>query len=196
MFADLILIPAVRKESETEFRRWYHWSSGYAKQLGFPQRSLLKERGGPGYAILEEHDTYDRLLAMLNHPFRQVSQRRLAPLLEGKAVPRFYYTMLNWGSNGVSRFVNLVFFPPVSEGKDIEFRRWFWQSGGCSANPPEFHRRRLLWPIEGGSYAAVMEYDGYGGLPDRPAGRTRDQALQWACPLLDGDPHPRFFERL
>ncbi len=183
MFAGLILIPAVRKDRNTEFLRWYHWSSGYARQLGFPERSLLKERGVQGYAILEEHAGYDHLLAMLNHPFRQQAWRRLAPLLEGRAISRFYYTMLNRGANGVSRFVNLVFFPPVREGKDVEFRQWFWQSGAF------FHRRRLLWPVEGGNYAAVMEHDRSYEFPDR-------QAQEWAGPLLEGDPYPRFFERV
>ncbi len=181
MFAGLILIPAVRQDRVADFLRWYHWSGGYAKQLGFPERSLLKERGAQGYAILEEHVRYDHLLAMLNHPFRQQAWRRLAPLLEGRAVSRIYYTMLNRGVNGVSRFVNLVFFPPVREGKDVEFRRWFWRSGAS-------HRRRLLWPVEGGNYAAVMEHDGSHELPDM-------QAQEWAAPLLDGDPCPLSFER-
>ena len=183
MFAGLILIPAVRKERDAEFQRWYHWSSGYAKQLGSPERSLLEERGGRCYAILEEHACYDHLLAMLNHSFRQLAWRRLAPLLEGNAVSRFYYTMLNRGANGVARFVDLVFFPPLREGKDIEFRQWFWRSGAS------FHRRRLLWPLEGGNYAAVMEHDGRRDL-------ARGEAREWGCPLLDGNPYPRFFERL
>jgi hypothetical protein len=181
LFADLVLIPAVRKDRETEFRRWCHWSSGYAKQLGLSKRSLLKERGGRSYAILEEHACYDHLLAMLNHPFRQMAQNRVAPLLEGRAVSRLYYTMLNRGATGGSRFVSLVFFPPIRGGKDVEFRQWFWRSGR--------HRRRLLWPLEGGNYTAVMEHD------DHP-GPAPGQTQKWARCLLEGDPQPRFFERL
>lgn len=196
MFADLILIPAIRKDKETEFRRWFHWSSGYAKQLGFPERCLLKERGGQGYAVLQEHDSYDRLLIMLNNPFGQITRRRVAPLLEGEAVPRTYYTMLNRGDKGRSRFVILVSFPPVREEKDVEFRQWFWRSGACCANLPGVHRRRLLWPLEGGTYTAVMEYDGQGDLPDAQAGGAPCQAQEWTCPLLEEDPQPRFFERL
>ncbi len=190
MFADLILIPTVRKDRDREFRRWYHWSTGYAEQLGLSKRSLLKERGGLSYAILEEHACYDHLLAMLNHPFRRLSQRRAAPLLEGEAISRFYYTMLNRGANGVSRFVSLVFFPGIRDGKDTEFRHWFWQSGAFCAGLPEIHRRRLLWPLEGGHYAAVIEYEGSHDLPEE------GRALQWVNPLFDGDPLPRFFERV
>jgi hypothetical protein len=189
LFAGLILIPAIRRDRETEFRRWYHWSSGYAEQLGLSKRSLLRERGGQGYAILEEHAGYDHLLAMINHPFRQAAQKRVAPLLEGDADSRFYYTMLNRGANGVSRFVNLVFFPPLREGKDVEFRQWFWKSGACCAQLPEVHRRRLLWPLEGGSYAGLVEYDGHHD-------QARGCAGEWPSSLLDGDPHLAFFEKL
>ena len=179
MFADLILIPSVRKDREREFRRWYSWSVGYAKQLGFAERSLLKERDGLGYAIIDEHESYDRLLAMLNHPFRQMAQRRVAPLLEGEAASGSYYTMLNRGSSRKSMFVSVVFFPPVREEKDAEFRKWFWQSSDFCAGRRDC-RRRLLWPLQGGNYAAVLEYDGQKDTPNAPAGCS--------LPLFDGEP--------
>jgi len=195
LFADLILIPSVRKDREAEFRRWYSWSAGYAKQLGFPERSLLKERDGQGYAILEEHESYDRLLAMLNHPFRRMAQRRVAPLLEGEAASGSYYTMLSRGGSRKSMFVSVVFFPLVREEEDAEFRKWFWQSSDFCAGRPDC-RRRLLWPMLGGNYAAVLEYDGHKDPPNNQAEGPQGQVPEWALPLFDGHPHSRDFERL
>jgi hypothetical protein len=196
VFARLILIPAVRRNRESDFRRWFHWSVGYAKQLGLPQPSLLKEREGQGYAILEEQESYGELLTLLNHPLRQIAQLRVAPLLDGEAIPGFYYTALNVGSRGTSRFVNLVFFPPVRQGKDSAFREWFWRSGDFCAGFSRTHRRRLLWPMQGGNYAAVLEHDGGAAPAQRQAGPGWMQASQWTRPLLDGDLRSRSFERL
>jgi hypothetical protein len=196
VFARLILIAAVRRNREADFRRWFHWSAGYAKQLGFTEPSLLKEREGEGYAILEEHESYGELLTLLNHPFRLIAQRRLAPLLEGEAVPGFYYTALSVGRRRASRFVSLVFFPPVRQGADTAFRRWFWRFGDFCAGLSRSHRRSLLWPMQGGNYAAVLEHDGAADPSQRQAGPGRTAAAHWARPLLDGDPRSRSFERL
>jgi heme-degrading monooxygenase HmoA len=48
-------------------------------------------------------------------------------------------------------FVNIVHFPKIKEGKDMEFRQWFEDSNRAYAKHNGFIRRVLLQPRDGGN---------------------------------------------
>jgi heme-degrading monooxygenase HmoA len=58
-------------------------------------------------------------------------------------------------------FVNVVKFPPIRVGKDEEFKEWFAWSNQEFSKHKGFIRRRLLKPMKGGSYAAIVEHESY-----------------------------------
>ena len=55
-------------------------------------------------------------------------------------------------------FVVIINFPPIREGKDAEFREWFAETNKQFGNFKGFVRRRLLQPVKGGTYAAIVEH--------------------------------------
>jgi heme-degrading monooxygenase HmoA len=56
-------------------------------------------------------------------------------------------------------FMAIISFPPIRAGKDAEFLEWFaWTNKEFSAQKG-FIRRRLLKPLQGGSYAEVVEHE-------------------------------------
>ena len=57
-------------------------------------------------------------------------------------------------------FVVIINFPPIKAGKDVEFQEWFSWSNKEFAKHKGFINRRLLKPLKGGSYAAVIEHEG------------------------------------
>ena len=56
-------------------------------------------------------------------------------------------------------FVVIIRFPAIKAGKDAEFRDWFTWSNGEFARHKGFLGRRLLKPIDGGTYVAIMEHE-------------------------------------
>ncbi len=91
-------------------------------------------------------------------------------------------------------FVVIVSFPPIKAGKEVEFENWFGWSNREFSNFPGFIRRRLLKPVEGGNYAAIVEFEDretFMGMHDSPVhARAREQVM----PLFDGKPTPHFYE--
>jgi heme-degrading monooxygenase HmoA len=91
-------------------------------------------------------------------------------------------------------FVNIVHFPPIKDGKDSEFRDWFAWSNQEFAKHKGFIRRRLLKPLEGGNYAAIVEHESSDTFMDMHNSPTQANALQRVLPLFDGSPSREFYE--
>lgn len=93
-------------------------------------------------------------------------------------------------------FVNIIYFPPIIEGKDAEFREWFEWSNQKYAKHEGFISRKLLRPREGGNYAAVVEHESYETFMATHTSPTQAEANKRVKPLLDGSPTPEFYEVL
>ena len=91
-------------------------------------------------------------------------------------------------------FVNIVHFPPIKEGKDSEFCDWFAWSNQEFAKHKGFTRRRLLRPLEGGIYAAIVEHESRDTFMNMHNSPTQANALQRVLPLFDGSPSRKFYE--
>jgi heme-degrading monooxygenase HmoA len=69
-------------------------------------------------------------------------------------------------------FVVIINFPPIRMGKDVAFREWFVRANKEFANYKGFIGQRLLKPIKGGNYAAIVEHeshDTFMSIHDSPA---------------------------
>jgi len=91
-------------------------------------------------------------------------------------------------------FVNIIYFPPIEEGKDAEFRAWFEWSNQEYAKHEGFISRKLLRPREGGNYAAVVEHESYETFMAMHTSPTQAEADKRVKPLLDGNPNPEFYQ--
>ncbi len=91
-------------------------------------------------------------------------------------------------------FVVVINFPPIKEGKDAAFREWFASTNREFARYKGLIGRRLLKPVEGGTYAAIVEHESretFMAMHNSPA---HDEARKRVVHLLDGNPTPRFYE--
>lgn len=91
-------------------------------------------------------------------------------------------------------FVNIIYFPPIVEGKDAEFREWFEWSNQEYAKHEGFISRKLLKPREASNYAAVVEHESYETFMAMHTSPTQAEANKRVKPLLDGSPTPEFYE--
>ena len=91
-------------------------------------------------------------------------------------------------------FVNIIFFPPIKEGKDADFREWFAWSNEQYAQHRGFIQRRLLRPREGGNYVGVVEHETYETFMAMHTSPTQAEARRRVEALLDGQPTPHFYE--
>jgi heme-degrading monooxygenase HmoA len=95
---------------------------------------------------------------------------------------------------GDAMFVVVIAFPPIKEGKDAEFREWFASSNKEFSAFKGFIKRRLLRPLAGGNYAAIVEFeskDAFHAMHNSPA---HDKAGERVRLLFDGNPTPHFYE--
>jgi heme-degrading monooxygenase HmoA len=90
-------------------------------------------------------------------------------------------------------FVVIINFPPIKEGKDAEFQEWFSWSNKEFANHKGFISRKLLKPLKGGTYAAVVEHESYETFMAMHTSPAHDEAGKKVAPLFDGNPTPRFY---
>jgi len=93
-------------------------------------------------------------------------------------------------------FVALISFPPIKEGKDIEFREWFAWSNEKFSKHKGFIRRSLLKPLESGNYTAIVEFDNQDDFMAMHGGPEHDKAGERVKPLFDGSPTPNFYQVL
>lgn len=91
-------------------------------------------------------------------------------------------------------FVNIINFPPIKEGKDSEFRKWFSWSNEEYAKHDGFISRRLLKPREEGNYVAIVEHESYETFMAMHTSPTQAEANKRVKPLFDGSPIPGFYE--
>jgi heme-degrading monooxygenase HmoA len=91
-------------------------------------------------------------------------------------------------------FVVVIAFPPIKEGKDAEFREWFASSNEQFSTFKGFIGRRLLRPLEGGNYAAIVEFENQEAFKAMHNSPTHDKAGERVGPFFDGSPTPHFYE--
>jgi len=91
-------------------------------------------------------------------------------------------------------FVVIINFPPIKAGKDAEFQEWFKWSNKEFAKHKGFISRRLLKPIKGGNYAAVVEHESNETFMSMHTSPIHDEAGKRVGALLDGHPTPHFYE--
>lgn len=91
-------------------------------------------------------------------------------------------------------FVVIINFPPIKAGKDAEFLEWFAWTNETFGNHRGFVARRLLKPMKGGNYAAIVEHESeetFMAMHNSPA---HAEAAERVGPLFDGHPTPEFYE--
>ena len=91
-------------------------------------------------------------------------------------------------------FAVIVNFPSIKEGKDAEFREWFVSTNKEFANCKGFIGRRLLKPVKGGNYAAIVEHENQETFMAMQDGPAHAEAGKRVRPLLNGSPTPQFYE--
>jgi heme-degrading monooxygenase HmoA len=91
-------------------------------------------------------------------------------------------------------FIVIISFPPIKEGKDAEFQKWFASSNQTFSSFEGFISRKLLRPLEGGNYAAVVELENQAAFQAMHSSSIHDRAGEEVRPLLDGKPTPKFYE--
>ncbi len=91
-------------------------------------------------------------------------------------------------------FVVVINFPPIKEGKDANFREWFASSNELFSTFKGFIRRRLLRPVEGGNYTAIVEFESKEAFHAMHGSPEHDKAGERVRPLFDGNPTPHFYE--
>jgi heme-degrading monooxygenase HmoA len=90
-------------------------------------------------------------------------------------------------------FVVIISSPPLKAGKDAEFQEWFASSNKEFSNFKGFIKRRLLRPLEGGNYAAIVEFESREAFEAMHSSPTHDKAGGDVRPLFDGNPTPHFY---
>lgn len=91
-------------------------------------------------------------------------------------------------------FVALISFPPIKEGKDAEFRKWFASSNEEFSKFKGFIGRRLLKPLGEGNYAAVVEFENQDTFKAVQSSPAHETAGEQVTPLFDGNPTPHFYQ--
>jgi heme-degrading monooxygenase HmoA len=91
-------------------------------------------------------------------------------------------------------FVVIISFPPIKAGKEDEFLRWFASANQTFSRFSGFIRRRLLKPVEGGTYAAIVEFETQAAFLTMHGSPIHDKVGEQVMPLFDGKPTPTFYE--
>ncbi len=91
-------------------------------------------------------------------------------------------------------FVAIISFPPIKAGKNAEFLEWFAWTNNEFSKQKGFIRRRLLKPLEGGTYAAIVEHSSRETFLAMHASPVHEEAGRRVKGLLDGQPTPQFYE--
>jgi heme-degrading monooxygenase HmoA len=94
----------------------------------------------------------------------------------------------------VIMFVVIVSFPPIKTGKEAEFEKWFAWSNREFSGFKGFIRRRLLKPLEGGNYAAIVEFEDRETFMAMHGSPIHAKAREQVMPIFDGKPAPHFYE--
>jgi heme-degrading monooxygenase HmoA len=88
----------------------------------------------------------------------------------------------------------IISFPSIMVGKEAEFEKWFASSNSEYSNFKGFISRKLLKPFDGGTYAAVVEFENRDGFKAMHSSNIHDKIGEQVKPLFNGKPTPRFYE--
>lgn len=91
-------------------------------------------------------------------------------------------------------FVVIIAFPLIQAGKEAEFQEWFAKTNRTFANFEGFIGRKLLKPVDGGNYAAIVEFESQAAFQAMHSSPLHDAAGGEVRPLFDGKPTPKFYE--
>jgi heme-degrading monooxygenase HmoA len=92
-------------------------------------------------------------------------------------------------------FVTIVEFPPITHGKEEEFKEWFSWSNGVFEKSNGFISRRLLKPAKGeGNYIAIVEHKSEKTFMVMHSSEDRHEVHEKLGSLLEGSPKPSFYE--
>lgn len=91
-------------------------------------------------------------------------------------------------------FIVIISFPPIKEGRDADFQEWFATSGKAFSKFTGFRSRRLLKPVNGGNYAAIVEFKDQATFQAMHGSPTHDEAGDQVISLFDGKPTPMFYQ--
>jgi heme-degrading monooxygenase HmoA len=91
-------------------------------------------------------------------------------------------------------FIVIISFPPIKDGRDADFQKWFASSGEEFRKFSGFISRRLLKPVNGGNYAAIVEFKDQASFQAMHSSPIHDEAGDQVTPLFDGRPTPTFYQ--
>jgi heme-degrading monooxygenase HmoA len=91
-------------------------------------------------------------------------------------------------------FIVIINFPPIMEGKDAEFREWFARTNKEFANYRGLIGRRLLKPVKGSNYVAIVEHESQETFMAMNKSPAHAEAGKRVGPLFDGSPSPQFYD--
>jgi heme-degrading monooxygenase HmoA len=91
-------------------------------------------------------------------------------------------------------FIVIISFPPIKEGRDADFQKWFASSNQAFCKFSGFISRRLLKPVNGGNYAAICEFKDQTSFQAMHTSPAHEEAGRRVALLLDGHPAPLFYE--
>jgi heme-degrading monooxygenase HmoA len=91
-------------------------------------------------------------------------------------------------------FVVIINFPQIKPDKDKEFREWFAWSNKEFSNYKGLISRRLLKPLKGIIYAAIVEHESQETFMAMHNSPEHGEAGKRVAPLFDGSPTPQFYE--
>jgi heme-degrading monooxygenase HmoA len=97
------------------------------------------------------------------------------------------------GEEKVAMFIVIISFPPIKTGKDEEFREWFAWSNKEFAEQKGLICRRLLKPLNGGNYAAIVEHESHETFTAMHNSPKHGEVGKRVAPLLDGHETPQFY---
>ena len=95
---------------------------------------------------------------------------------------------------GFLMFMIIISFPPIKEGKETEFQKWFASSNQAYSGFKGFISRKLLRPLEGGTYTAVIEFENRDDFKVMHSSNIHDIESERVQPMFVGKPTPKFYE--
>jgi heme-degrading monooxygenase HmoA len=91
-------------------------------------------------------------------------------------------------------FIVIISFPPIKEGRDADFKKWFASSNEAFRKFNGFINRRLLKPVNGRNYAAIVEFKDQAAFQAMHSNPSHNEAGDQVRPLFDGKPTPTFYQ--